>query len=592
MGLGIELGIDIGSTYTTLAKYDKAEDAVTELTATQGSPCSVPSAVAVPKRGSGGNRFGEVARGLLGNGNYNVFERFKMLILEEDNAEILRRNGYDTESNSPRKIMASYLTYLLSVIMNRHAKGESINKIVACVPEEWDKSFRHLDGRSVLRSILTNDVLYGGDKHISQENVRIVTEPEAASAYFAYQYMKNAKKPFCGYLLLIDFGGGTLDITLSKISSDGDGRMNIEACEHGGRGENHRTDSGTFQIGCAGIAYMERVLLCAAEECHIDADPADDSFAEALKQLEDQIKSPIDDFGCNKLELTFGDFGGYSNFGKILTDKRYDDLTTNLFCEITCGDTLLPVTYRQLYRAYHEVIEPVLNDELKRITDKIPKYLGEGRNPRDPSAGLREDFKIATVGGFSNFCLVSEQIHEFYNIDPEATSDGRLKNIDSAKTETAIACGAALIAADKVTLDKLAPLSMGLHLSTGDGGVDLFAIRYHQKIECKKPYYLLRDNDEKDTHDNRVKLTGVTGISHFVIRDDERLDAGGSQARLKDEFAKKFAGLSGNCLYYLGMSMDEDGIYSIHVVPTDKPKDETIVPMASFQEMMELQDVN
>jgi hypothetical protein len=293
----------------------------------------------------------------------------------------------------------------------------------------------------------------------------------------------------------------------------------------------------------------------------------------------------------------FGKFGKYSNFGKILTDKRFDDPKDGKFCEVKYGEKMLPITYRQIYRAYHDTIEGILWKELEEITGKIAEYLGEDtdgkkRDPRRPAQGLQEDFKIALVGGFSNFYLVQKQIYEFYNIDPEATSDGRLKNIDAEKMEMAIACGAALISADKVKLSKLAPLSMGLHLSGSSGGEDLFAIRYHQKIDYKKPCFLLRKNAAEDTVKNRVRLAGVTGITGFVIRDDDRLDAGGSHALLKDEFRKKFAGLSGNCLYYFGMSMDEDGIYSIHAVPTDNPKAETIVRMASFQEMMELQDVN
>lgn len=591
----MKVGIDIGSTYSTLARYIPAKNEVEGLTPSEGSPCSIPSSAAVSMIDDTDWQFGSGARNLMGS--YRLFERFKMLILEEKNEEILRQNGYDTKTYSPRKIMASYLTYLLSVMVNRYERGGGIESIVACVPEEWDKSFRHLDGRSVLRSILINDVSYSGGRHIDEKNIRIVTEPEAASAYFAHQYMKKTEKPFCGYLLLIDFGGGTLDITLSKIFSDEGGQMNIEACEHGGRGENHRNDEGTFQIGCAGIAYMQQVLCYAAKESGITADPASPEFANAFKQLEEHMKSPTGIYGENKFEVVFDEFGDYSNLEKILTDEKFDDERYNKFCNIAYGDKAFPVTYRQIYSAYRDTIEGVLRDELTKITDKVSKYLGKDengheRNPRTPNAGLSEDFKIAAVGGFSNFYLVRKQIHEFYNIDPNSTADGRLKNMDEAKTETAIACGAALIAADMVKLSKLAPLSMGLHLSDGDGaGKDCFAIRYHQKIDYKKPYYLLRDNAERDTVTNRVKLTGVTGITDFLIRDDERLDRGGSQARLKDEFRKKFAGLAGDCLYYFGLSMNEDGIYSVHAVPTNNPDAEIVVPLASFQEMMELQDV-
>lgn len=66
------------------------------------------------------------------------------------------------------------------------------------------------DGISILRDILYNDV------DVPIKNVEVVSEPEAASAYFAYNYEAETSKSFNGYLLLIDYGGGTLDITLQK----------------------------------------------------------------------------------------------------------------------------------------------------------------------------------------------------------------------------------------------------------------------------------------------------------------------------------------------------------------------------------------
>ena len=600
----MRLGLDIGSTYSTLARYVAGEDEVKGLTLSEGSPCSIPSAVAVA--GDDDWAFGSAALDMIGDGD--VYERFKMLILEENNDEILRQNGYDSGERSPRKILTAYLTNLLSAMMNRYEKGGRIDKLVACVPEEWDKSFRHLDGRNILRSILINDVTYCGGHRMKPEDVQIVTEPEAASAYFAHQYQKKANKPFRGHLLLIDFGGGTLDITLSRIYSNGDGQMEIESSEHGGCGENHKNKDGTFQIGCAGIAYMQQILRYALEDAAGDAenpnfpetfryDPTDPDFAVAFKRLESKLKSPFDPNGNNRIEIAFAPFEDYSNFKKILTDPKYEDPKIGKFCEIRYGRKPLTITYRQIYRAYRDIIAQPLRKELIKITDKVKKYLekdadGAERNPRKPAQGLQEDFKIALVGGFANFYLVQAQIYDFYNIDPDSEMDGRLKNIDAAKMEMAIACGAALIAADKVKLKKLAPLSMGLRLSNGgDGYEDLYAIRYHQPIVPNRPYYLLRQNAVEDTITNRVKLIGVTGITEFVIRDDETLDKGGIRALLKEEFQKKFAGLSGNCLYYFGLSMDENGIYSFHVEPTDNPNGAKKVQLASFQEMMELQGV-
>ena len=98
-----------------------------------------------------------------------------------------------------------------------------------------------------------------------------ITEPEAACAYYVSSYADRIGD-FEGHILIIDFGGGTLDISLCEVKR-GDGKPNIVVKLPDGEGRN-----GPNRIGTAGFAFMEAVTRLALKrmgvpEDVVDADP-------------------------------------------------------------------------------------------------------------------------------------------------------------------------------------------------------------------------------------------------------------------------------------------------------------------------------
>lgn len=85
------------------------------------------------------------------------------------------------------------------------------------------------------------------------------------SAYFSYNFKQETGRNFDGRLLLIDYGGGTLDLTLTDVETrpDKEGRegMEIRVLKRTGAGENEEG-----RIGQAGIAYMETLMEMAIHE--------------------------------------------------------------------------------------------------------------------------------------------------------------------------------------------------------------------------------------------------------------------------------------------------------------------------------------
>ena len=586
----MKIGIDFGSTYSVISAYNDAEERVEILTLAEDDSASIPSVVSVNRNGK--VTCGKGAKEQMGKRSVRLFEAFKML-LPETNTDMLRKRGYD-DIYSPRRVTKDYLESVLHGILNRYG-GDKFEDVVICVPEIWGKNLRTLDGRSILREILTGkdssgtEIADGIDIPVGA--VRVVTEPEAASAFFAYNYEKETGKNFNGHLLLIDYGGGTLDITLTEVNSERQGVMEIGYREGGGAGENHPDSGGDGTIGSAGIAFMQDVVKNAIRNSGIVAEDeyigyTSPGFASAVRDLESQLKAPD---RIKEIEDTFGEYGSYyQDYEAILEEDPIE------FYEIEYNDEPIAVTYQQLYASYKNVIEGVLNEQIKQINKKVSEHLGS--DPTQPEAGVRNDFKIALVGGFGSFYLVKKQIEEIYNIDLNDKLDMRTKNIAANKREQAISLGAALIAAGKIDLQKTARYSIGIYAPRSDGVYELhYGIKYHQTIEPGRPYFICNSDTDSDIPANRSTYGRLNGeIKNFAIEFTERTNHGGLMV-LKREMLEQLKALPEHGFWNCGFSMDESDIVSFHVVPSHMMKGKNVkplvIPLGSYSKMFDLTDV-
>ena len=541
----MKIGIDFGSTYSTISAYFPREDDVRALTQVEGESASIPSVVSISKKGK--VTCGKAAKDQAGKHSVRVFEAFKMLLNEPD-TKLLRERGYD-ETYTPRSITQMYLDSLLQGMLNRYMETK-FEEVIVCIPEVWSRNVQTLDGRSILRDVLQNLDYVG--------HVRVVTEPEAASAYFAYHYEQETRKAFNGHLLLIDYGGGTLDITLTQVHSDGRGKMEISFRESGGAGENH---DGT--LGSAGIAYMQRVVaLSLLEQGMIEdlnaVNYTDPEFIGAVRDLESQLKSPD---RMKEIEDFFGSYGsGYQELQQVFDDAPEE------FISLELDGEELSVTYQILLKAYQQTIEGTLIHQITDINRRVQDRIGA--DPCEPAAGMRDDFKIALVGGFGSFYLVKKQLAEIYKLDANEKIDLRTKNIHADKREQAISLGAALLAADKLEQKRTARYSIGLYSASADRKWRInYGIRYLQDVEPGTPYYILTNPEKPDVPDNRKKFAALyKNIPAFVINFTNDTDRG-VLMYLKPEMLKRLDKIPQGGVWNCGFSLDENDIVCFHVSP-------------------------
>lgn len=583
----MNIGIDFGSTYSMVARYNDSLKNVEAITFAEGEPASVPSVVSISRKGQ--VTCGKGAKDQVGKKTVRIFEAFKML-LTENNQEMLRRRGYDQEY-TPRYIARCYLESLLRGVQQRMDKDggscDGFEHVVICVPEIWGKkldALNSLDGRAILRDILQHDI------DIPVNHVRVVTEPEAASAFIAYHYEEESKKAFNGHLLLIDYGGGTLDLTLTQVTSDGKGSMEIGYRDGGGAGENHPDKQGNGSIGSAGIAYMQDVLVRALrDQGLLEPDQAPDytsvDFTTAMRDLETQLKSVE---RIQEIEDVFGTYGSYRKIRKILKEEPMH------FTDLEYDGEEVEVTFQHLFQSYQAVIEHVLEEETARMNPKVWKHIGA--DPCTPEAGNNDDFKIALVGGFGSFYLVKQHIAEIYNLDANPEVDLRTKHISANKRELAISLGAALLAAQKLVLQKTARFSIGIYSGGEDAGEEgqlRYGIKYHQTVEPGQPYFMCYNDDLPDVPSNRVVYGGLYGnIKSFAITFSERRNHGGIM-KLKPEILKRMQELPQEGFWNLGFSMDESDVVCFHIVPRsiaglENHSGEIKIPLESYIRMFDL----
>lgn len=166
----MNLGIDFGSTYSTISTYNAITGRAEAIALVEGESVSIPSVVSIFGK-SQKISCGKAAKEQIGKKSARIFEAFKML-LNEDNQEMLRKRGYDS-TYTPHWAAKTYLSSLVGGAMKR-CNAASLENVVVCVPEIWCRGVRSLDGRSILRGILENEL----DLELeARPKVRVTTEP-------------------------------------------------------------------------------------------------------------------------------------------------------------------------------------------------------------------------------------------------------------------------------------------------------------------------------------------------------------------------------------------------------------------------------
>lgn len=441
----MNLGVDLGSTYSSFSTYNKDTHNVDMCSPSQGAAVAIPSIACLNRKKA--ILTGHDARGYLRDtdSKARAFSAFKML-LTENNEELLQERGYGSDY-TPRAIAKEFLRQQISKVLNNYGV-EEVENLVICVPEVWTTQTGvcqgKLDGRTILRDICA------GLKQVNPQNIRIVSEPAAASAYFAHHYRRTNEKGanFSGSLLIIDYGGGTLDLTLTEVHPL-DTSVEIKVLFRTGAGENVQGRTGN-----AGIAYMEETVRLALKEGGEDASkliPCNPDFRKAVNQLESELMNQI----VSKSE-------GHGQEQETALQDAVDECEGNIsdllrnrdeFASINYGGNWHSVTFAHLKQAYDQVVQP----ELDRCLEETARWMKD--HGVDYESANSDGFQVVLVGGFGKYLLVQKQVEEFFRCS--SLNDARFRSGLGPSREYAVSMGAALLASGVMTIRHTAPTASG-----------------------------------------------------------------------------------------------------------------------------------
>lgn len=399
------IGFDFGTTNSIISFHDAETGSLNCFHTAAGGTDYIPTVISYEQRkGTAYTQFGNAAK-LQGDGKPNVCGRFKLRLGTRFDELI------PGKEKTAHEAARDYIQALFDAFRN---SGNSIESMVMTIPEAWYREQTNYTARENIRTILI-------ETGLSPEQFSFQSEPVAAAAYFCWQWKTKQNQNYDGNLIVIDYGGGTLDVTLCQVING----KKIRTLESYGSGE----EGSGIENGHAGSAFLSHVIRIICEENTLS--PDERNLALARNELETFLISQK-----NTISALMED---YEISPEDVENEPLFELSRLNYCTVTC---------RHLKKAFKLVNAPVLEKALVQI--------------REAGEYLPEKTKIIFVGGFSNFCCVENQVRKFFNSRPDA-NDPRFPDLLSEENKAlAIAKGAALLADHSISVDPAFPYEVGI----------------------------------------------------------------------------------------------------------------------------------
>ena len=495
-----KIGLDFGTTNSIICYPDDGELVPYRLGGA-GGEFYVPSLLTI-HREDNTTEIGQAARANLGDNDYRLYMGFKML-LGEDNPERLAARGYT--DFSPRDAATAYLRELIGSYQ-REQGIQALDGVVLTVPEIWVREGRH-HAREELDKLC---------REIGLPVLRLLSEPVAAAVYFTQAFQEREQRPFNGHVLVCDYGGGTLDLSLSQIEGN-----DITVLESAGFG------NATDTLGRAGIAFdegvMERLYTRAGRVLERDA-----RWFRNLKDFEEQKRSKSDSI-TKALTL-------YLKNTKA--DKRLFQVDG---LDVQCSD---------LADVFDTLIKPDLQRSLQEMQTHLQSYQIGARDG--------QSFRVLLVGGFSAFHLVQHTVRGFFgsHTDRDTRFDTAMSLTDTA---LAIAKGAALVAQETIRVHPKCPINLGIQASDKDTHEDT-----NLTILCRGTP--IKSDTIVQYSDKKFRVSKAAALDKLPLT--LWVDDGAGQVsyiKLGGKLRNYLPTDSAQDIWEIGFSVSQDLLFSLHI---------------------------
>jgi hypothetical protein len=458
----VSIGIDLGTSNTVVAKVnDRGEVSIHQF---EGSDL-LPSIIHVEgssvhaENKSGYRIVGKKAQNVWADPDAVPSETFRRWKMSMATGVVLATQDW---GDGPRDITPEQLTtWLVEHIMKEITQdlgGETVDSVVVTVPHGWRREHveKCLATREAARAAQADGQPHKmrKDNHALGEKVadRTVDEPVAAAAYALYA-SGDAATTFVGKnILIVDIGGGTTDLSLVRVGARGEPLTVIDAINNNIGGDyatalllGKHLETISSQIGIDVPLTPEAVLaeLVGAEKGWLR-----EAFAKAetefLHELSARFEAieDLDDFA----EKVAGRWGRRS-----------------LAMSSTVGGDDTPVVTFMSSSEYLTRLDPFF----KSTRELLTRFLSRGKGSLP--------YAILMTGGGSRIGGLRNQVIEPVVrklAGPTKASEilGRLDRLrfNDSRLSTAVAMGAALVAAGRISIDERLLWDVGLEIRVTD----------------------------------------------------------------------------------------------------------------------------
>lgn len=512
-----KIGFDFGTTNSTISFYNEETKSLDCFQLNAGASEYIPTVVAYK-----GNdvSIGEIAKKNMTKKGYDAYEHFK-LRLGQDAQQIIPGKG-----KTPTEVATDYIRTLLNEYQTNQNISE-IDAVVMTVPETW---FREASNRTARENI---EGIYRKLGYDVETQFQLESEPVAAAGYFCWSYAHSKEKnpngnPFTGYITVVDYGGGTLDVTLCKVENG----EKIQILERCGYGEYNQTN------GCAGVAFDEAVIerICKAND--IAVAKSDRTFVKLCTAFEREKIAETKHI-TEMMKMYYSDPDIVD--GEVLLTLEYDDDEIPIYCE-------------DLAACFAQINQPVLDESLKQIQSYFQAH--------GVDSGNQDHFKVLMVGGFSNFYCVEETVRKAFG-SRSGLVDKRFDQVFTVNNKSlAIAKGAALIAQKVVKVEHTCTHNIGFIVVRPDDDdrwvdADIRIIEKGMKLSAvKEPIYA----------PNKVQVRLKSGVFRIFLDDGREDGSGRTQAALDQTVGEIFPNMDdAENVYQIGFSVDKNLIPTLHI---------------------------
>ncbi len=353
-----------------------------------------------------------------------------------------------------KRLMGSQLPIKLG---NKQMKPEEIS---ACILKYLKQCAEAYLGEAVDEAVITVPAYFTNDQRVATTKAgelagfkveRIINEPTAAALAYGIYHMKDQK-----YILVYDFGGGTLDVSVLEMF---EGVLEVKA------------SSGNNQLGGKEFdeAIIEMLVKDFEKQNKIDI-KKDKKAMVRLKEASEKAKIELSENKSTTVNLPF------------LTLKE---------------DEPLGIKRNITRRQFEKLIDKLVKSTLEPINEAL----------NDAGLKVSEIDTVLLVGGTTKIPLVKETLKRKFLKEP----------LYEVNPDEAVACGAAIQAAIKsgelsgeedIIITDVCPYSLGIECVQEIGGIELPGLldilierNTTVPVSVKKNYYTFSDNQTEASID-------------------------------------------------------------------------------------------